>query len=368
MLIRKLLAIAAMGILAACGAAPDPQATTDAALSTPENGNGNGHGPIGVMSRNLYLGAALDDVIAAATPAAFLAATSRVWAQVVTNDAHERMQLVADEIAMNRPDVVGLQEAYLWRKKPVSQTAPATDVVYDYIGDLLAALQERGTPYEVRSEIQLFDFVAPAVTPAGPIGVRMTDRQAILVRKGTEFQNPRGQLYSVLLPLTIQLTGQTIYVLRGWTAIDVNIGGEWLSFLNTHTESFYAPVTAAQGMELAGILGATSGKAILVGDLNSTPGTLAAASVAAAGFTDSWADLHGKKPGLTCCFPESLTLTTPGLYERIDYVFVRDLKPLTMKIVGAMPFDHRSGLWPSDHAGVVATAKPERGMWAGSGE
>jgi hypothetical protein len=23
----------------------------------------------------------------------------------------------------------------------------------------------------------------------------------------------------------------------------------------------------------------------------------------------------------------------------------------------------RTGLWPSDHAGVVATAKPPRGMW-----
>jgi endonuclease/exonuclease/phosphatase (EEP) superfamily protein YafD len=121
-------------------------------------------------------------------------------------------------------------------------------------------------------------------------------------------------------------------------------------------------------MELAGILAATPGKAILVGDLNSLPGTEAAASVAGVGFTDSWADVHPKKDGFTCCFPERLAQTEPGLDQRIDYVFVRDLKALTGKIVGARPFDHRTGLWPSDHAGLVATAKPEQGMWAHAAE
>jgi hypothetical protein len=58
----------------------------------------------------------------------------------------------------------------------------------------------------------------------------------------------------------------------------------------------------------------------------------------------------------------------PGLDQRIDFVFVRDLKVLTAKIVGAHPSDHRTGLWPSDHAGLVARAKPEQGMWAHAGE
>jgi endonuclease/exonuclease/phosphatase (EEP) superfamily protein YafD len=231
-------------------------------------------------------------------------------------------------------------------------------VEYDYLTELLGALQERGTPYQIAAEIQLLDLEAPTLLG---LDVRTTDRQAILVRQGTPFRNPRGALYSVLLPVNV--LGQPLLVPRGWTAIELNVGGEWISLFNTHTESFYAPVRVAQGMELAGILNATAGKVALLGDLNSLPGTEAAGSVASVGFTDSWADLHPKKPGFTCCFPESLARTEPGLDQRIDYVFVRGLKPLTIKIVGAHPFDHRTGLWPSDHAGVVATAKPPRGMW-----
>ncbi|MGZ6163515.1 MAG: hypothetical protein ACXWLS_09320 [Myxococcaceae bacterium] len=155
---------------------------------------------------------------------------------------------------------------------------------------------------------------------------------------------------------------------RGWTAVELNMGGEWISFFNTHTESFYAPVRVAQGMELAGILAATPGKVIQVGDLNSLPGTEAAASVAGAGFTDSWADIHPALAGVTCCFPESLAQTQPGLDQRIDYVSVRGVKPLTIEIVGAKPSAHRTGLWPSDHAGLSATAKPPRGMWGHEAE
>ncbi|MGZ3479670.1 MAG: endonuclease/exonuclease/phosphatase family protein, partial [Myxococcaceae bacterium] len=72
--------------------------------------------------------------------------------------------------------------------------------------------------------------------------------------------------------------------------------------------------------------------------------------------------------GVTCCFPESLAQTQPGLDQRIDYVFVRGLKPLTIEIVGAKPSAHRTGLWPSDHAGLSATAKPPRGMWGHEAE
>lgn len=357
MVIRKLLSLSFLGLLVACGAAPDPQAS-QAALSTPPEAL-SGHGPVGVMSRNLYLGAALDDVIAATSLPAFLIATTRVWNQVVANDFHARAALIADEIAMNRPDAVGLQEAYLWRSQTPSDPATAaTHVEYDYIAEVLAALEQRGTPYEVAESINLFDFEAPTLLG---IDVRMTDRQAILVRKGAEFRNARGATYAVLLPVTV--LGNTVLVKRGWTAVELNMGGEWISFFNTHTESFYAPVRVAQGIELAGILGATPGKVIQVGDLNSLPGTEAAASVAGAGFTDSWADIHPSQAGVTCCFPESLAQTQPGLDQRIDYVFVRGLKPLTIEIVGAKSAAHRTGLWPSDHAGLAATAKPPRGMW-----
>jgi len=48
------------------------------------------------------------------------------------------------------------------------------------------------------------------------------------------------------------------------------------------------------------------------------------------------------------------------LSQRIDYVFSRGLSPEETRLVGDKPNSRTpSGLWPSDHAGVVATL--ERG-------
>ena len=44
------------------------------------------------------------------------------------------------------------------------------------------------------------------------------------------------------------------------------------------------------------------------------------------------------------------------LDERIDYVFVRDADVRECRVVGDQPEDRTrpGGIWPSDHAGVVA--------------
>jgi len=356
--ILNVMAPLALAALVACGA-PEPEATADSALAAESEECRAGRGPATVMSRNLYLGADLGEVVAAGSLPVFLTETTEVWTTVVGNDFHARAELLADEIARARPDAIGLQEAYLWRTQfPSDQASLATQVEYDYVAELLAALHVRGQHYEVAQSIDLFDFEAPTLLG---LDVRMTDRQVILVREGVEYANPRGGPYTYLLPVSV--LGNTVEVKRGWTAVDLNLGGEWVAFFNTHLESFYAPIRVAQGMELAAILAATPGNAILVGDLNSLPGTEGAASVAGVGFTDAWAAVHPGRPGPTCCWPEELANTEPAPDQRIDYVFVRGLKPLTVKLIGAAPWNHRTGLWPTDHAGLVADVKPLRGMW-----
>jgi endonuclease/exonuclease/phosphatase family metal-dependent hydrolase len=356
--IRNVMALLPLSVLVACGV-PEPEATADSALAAASEECRVGRGPLTVMSRNLYLGADLGEVVAAGSLPVFLAETTEVWNTVLGNDFHARAELLADEIARARPEAIGLQEAYLWRTQfPSDQTSLATQVEYDYVADLLTALHVRGQHYEVAESIDLFDFEAPTLLG---LDARMTDRQVILVRQGVEFSNPRGSTYTYLLPVSV--LGNTVEVKRGWTAVDLDLGGETVAFFNTHLESFYAPIRVAQGMELAAILDATPGKVVLVGDLNSLPGTEGAASVAGAGFTDVWAQLHPRRDGFTCCWPEELANTEPGLDQRIDYVFVRGLKPLDMRIIGARPWDHRTGLWPTDHAGLVADVKPLRGMW-----
>ena len=338
-----------------CGAPTSNEPATASASSALDGCDGHGHGgPVDVMSRNLYLGADLGAVIAADTPAKFVAATTAVWGTVVGNDFHTRAVSLAKEIARTRPDLVGLQEAYLWRVQDpgdalLGGTVLATDVAYDYVADLLAALEADGQHYEAVETLPLFDFEAP--TALG-IDVRMTDRQVILARRGVQTSNPRGAVYGVLLPLTVM--GQNILVQRGWTAVDARVDGRAFTFFDTHLESYYAPVRLAQAAELAGIVSATPGKVVLVGDLNSPSGTEGAAILEAAGLFDVWADLHPHQDGFTCCFAEDLGDPTVSLDQRIDYVMVRDVRPLGMRIVGSTPGTHASGLWPSDHAGVVA--------------
>src|SRR5256885_15504828 len=112
-----------------------------------------GNKVIGVMSRNLYLGADLGPVIAAPDFAHFVVATSAAWTMVQNNDFHTRVRAIAAEIAEQRPALVGLQEAFTWH--PVSRTDGTAAVVYDYLPELLAALANRGLEYRLAAQIEL---------------------------------------------------------------------------------------------------------------------------------------------------------------------------------------------------------------------
>jgi hypothetical protein len=102
-----------------------------------------------------------------------------------------------------------------------------------------------------------------------------------------------------------------------------------------------------------------------VGDLNSnpTPGAPDATAtygiVTGAGFTDLWTALHAGEPGLTCCQDPSLRNTTSALTARIDLVLYRGgFGASSADVVGEAPADRTaSGVWPSDHAGVVGSLR-----------
>ena len=352
-------------LLSVTGCGPAPSESQSAPLATSVAGQADGH-PFEVLTRNLYLGAALDPVVAATTLSGYLVATTAVWEKVVANDFHLRAVEVAHEIASVQPELVALQEAYLWRVQDPGDilqggTTPATTVAYDYVADLLAALEARGQQYDAVVTLPLFDFEAPTLLG---IDVRMTDRQVILARRGVKFSSPRSGVYSVLLPLTVM--GQEIHVARGWTAVDVTLRGQAFTFFDTHLESFYAPVRMAQAAELAQIVNATTGPVVLAGDLNSLPGKegegilAAPPSLGGAGLVDTWGTLHPNLPGLTCCFPELLSDPARTLDQRIDYVLLRQVRPLTARVLGDVPGARTSGLWPSDHAGLTASLRLER--------
>jgi hypothetical protein len=97
---------------------------------------------------------------------------------------------------------------------------------------------------------------------------------------------------------------------------------------------------------------------ILSGDFNSAPTDPAYTRVVAAGFTDEWTVANPGDPGLTAWQgpPDSIVNPVSHLYARVDYVLTRGpFTPIDLHLVGADPSARTaSGLWPSDHAGLVA--------------
>ena len=97
---------------------------------------------------------------------------------------------------------------------------------------------------------------------------------------------------------------------------------------------------------------------IFVGDLNSDAdsGDQTYSNLVAAGVVDAWSTTN---PGYTCCLVNGNTSSASTLTIRIDLVLLLNkARALDMEIVGNEPADLTpSGLWPSDHAGVVATVR-----------
>jgi endonuclease/exonuclease/phosphatase family metal-dependent hydrolase len=331
-----------------------------AALLAGCGGDDGGGRQLNVMTRNLFLGADLNPALAAQSPTDLVLAASAIFATVARNDFADRAKALAAEIATARPDLVGLQEVALWRTQTpgdaaLGGTTPATDVAFDFLALLQAELQARGLTYSAVEVLALTDVEVPIIDGRD---VRFTDRDVILARQGVATSNPQGQVYSTLLQVSAPGVGLSLAIQRGFTRVHATVGGQPITFVNTHLEAESGAIRTAQAEELMQALAPDAGRVVLVGDLNSVPGTEGHLAATTAGFSDAWTALHPAEPGLTCCFAEDLSLTPTALSTRIDLVLTRGaLQPVSAAVVGEDPAADRSpgGRWPSDHAGVVAS-------------
>ncbi len=318
---------------------------------------------ITVMTQNLYLGTDLNPIFAAPSLPALFAAVGAGWTQVQANDFPARAQAIADEIAAAKPDLVGLQEATLYRTDvpPDGPATPAETVAYDFIGILVNALAERGLSYEPVSTFSGTDVELPAGLPP-TLDVRFTDRVSLLVRKGRRKHHLKlssAQSGTYPTTLTIPTVAGAVTAMRGWASVDVKTRGEKFRFITTHLEAFSPLVRNPQTAELLAGPADTNLPVVAVGDFNSGPGgdPTAYGILLAGGLSDSWPGALG--PGLTCCHATDLHNPNATLTKRIDLVLTRGgFKTLSADVVGEDPADRTaSGLWPSDHAGVVATLR-----------
>jgi endonuclease/exonuclease/phosphatase family metal-dependent hydrolase len=166
--------------------------------------------------------------------------------------------------------------------------------------------------------------------------------------------------------LDIVFVGGEFHARRGWASVDVQLRGRNFRFVSTHLEPDAPPIQALQAAEIVAGPAATDLPVVFVCDCNSPAdgsGTPTYANLIASGFTDAWSQRFPSEPGYTCCIEGTLTDPTPTFDERLDLVLFRGPFATTdIAIVGNDPADRTpSGLWPSDHAGVVGALRQSNG-------
>jgi hypothetical protein len=342
-----------------------------------------------VMTRNLYLGAEIQSIAGATEIPDFIGRVTDALLQIAETNYLARAEALAAEIIDNNSHLVGLQEVYNFTLDGNNDVPPFRN----YLDDLLAALEAQGAFYNIAAIVINFN------TPSIPIPffegvVQITDHDVILARDDveTEVVNLNGYCspsklsedgcnYAVVAGADTPV-GRIDFE-RGFVCIDAIIGDRSVRFCNTHLEVRYPDpgppipnpsqaVQAAQATELITILNALPKPhdtlVLVSGDINSSPedsvdfpGIVPPyMQLLEAGYFDVWKFRrklrHRNSKGLTCCQVENLRNQSSILYERIDVIFSSKFpKRVKAYVVGDDEEARRFlGLWPSDHAGVVA--------------
>jgi endonuclease/exonuclease/phosphatase family metal-dependent hydrolase len=342
-------------------------------------------GAITVLTRNVYVGTSTSGILSATNLADIIEQATEAYDLLNATNFPERAFSLAREIKMTKPDLIGLQEISLIRLQTPTDFSSnpfpnAQTVVYDYLDILMQALASYDLKYKVAGIVKNFDVEVPLEVDLDgydqPIygDIRLTDYDVVLARTEVGIENVVAQNYQVNLPLKDLGTE----VFRGYVAVDAKVGCKKVRFVNTHLEAFtgepeldaiIAEIQYAQAMELVSSLANEETPIILVGDFNSpAPYGDTYQYVLSEGFHDAWTTnlLTWNEDGYTFGHDGDLRNEFVDFYERIDFVFTKNpgenLASRTCVIVVGDEYRNRtpSGLWPSDHGGVVAKLKIPR--------
>jgi Endonuclease/Exonuclease/phosphatase family len=342
----------------------------------------NGAHSVTVMTQNLYQGTEFRNFEALAgtnpTLGEALAATSADYGTYVGTRFKDRVTQIAAEIVQNKPALVGLQEVATWHAGPFNEAHPfglPTAVTEDFTQELLAALSADGGHYAVASRHDNnFTLAFPIFTGTGLLGVGMVESGVIIARSDLppgqlKLSNPQSGTYNARIPLIANPLDPDpphgFVFTNSWQSVDVKTHGRNFRFITTHLDAL-APggfVSGPQAQELLAGPANTSLPVVVGGDMNSGPALAPAAynTFLAGGLSDTWAAGGLGAPPLTCCrlAPKDLTSDPDAAYtEDPDHLFTRGpFSVLDTHLVGngvpspaPEPF-----IWPSDHAGMVAT-------------
>ena len=334
---------------------------TDTVLLPPETSDTQ---PLTVMTYNVYLGASAVDLLSVESLLQVPEEVANMYNNVIASDFPSRAAAIAKSIKTYQPHLIGLQEISLIRRQSPGDriaggTVPAEEVVQDFLQILMDTLQAEGVSYHIAAQVENIDSEMPMFTDTGIVDVRLTDSDVILARSDVEISRPISANYEN--SLTIEMLG--LEVKRGYTAIDATVSGVTYRVVNTHLEAFVEEARLAQTHELVDILSNETLPIILLGDFNTpAPDGPGYQVLLSAGYVDTW-QMDSESSGNTCCqngeiFIDGDLKNVGELSERIDQIFLRNIERPTAIVthtVGDKPTDRLpSGLWPSDHAGVIA--------------
>jgi hypothetical protein len=277
----------------------------------------------------------------------------------------------------------------------------------DHLDLTLDALEDLGADYYVAGVVE--NLVIPGAGFALPglpvflnpeddipdVFIQVTDRDVILARADVVTEpvvipcaKPSRDGCNFDVIATANTLAGPIDVERGFVAVDALVNGASYRFVNTHLEVQYpapdpnAPlIQAAQASQMIYTLSVLplppDTRLLVVGDINSS--SMDPVFISSFGptrppysqfetglslfddpislpYTDTWNLRPGKPAGFTCCQAADLSNNRSMLNERIDVIFALDVPQRTK--ANTLNHDQEdktaSGLWPSDHASVVA--------------
>ena len=329
-----------------------------------DNDGDLGRDKVRVLTQNMYIGADLTPIALAKTFPQFRDAITTVTQNIVATKPAERAAAMAAEIAKQRPDFVALHEA--WRL-----TAGGI-IVEDLLQSLLDNLKALGQPYDLVRAGTVNGIVndndVDLTTCRPPFNIHLTDRGAILMRTDVDIAIIGVQSQPFLTPISIPTPlpppCDTLTSHPGYVSVDAIVRGRPLRFVSVHL--IPGPITRmlAHTTELLQLAADTTTLPLVFGgDFNTTaddpsnPSHQIYQALIDAGLTDAWnPHIHRPGLGLTCCQDPSLTKPS-SLFTRVDLIlFTGAFAVEDINLIGNREMDRTpSGLWPSDHAGLVAT-------------
>ena len=319
------------------------------------------------MTRNLYLGSGLANLLGVSGLAELITAVGKDWADVLATDFRTRAGALAEEVAIAHPDVLGLQEVTLWRDSPSSDLRQhpgpnATHVVLDHLALLTSALTARGTPYTAVATSTTDDFEVPRRDAGHLTDLRITDRNVILVRSDRldRVTDPMSGHYAAVRVLPYWPVPMDSP--RGWASIDYRLDPRTtVRIFDTHLEVSgprAGRVQERQADELLAMIGSSPHPVVAIGDFNSDPGDPYTDTYQrlTAVLQDAWIPVRPADPGPTCCQDGGLDSAASRVDRRVDLVLTSgDWRVAGIARTGEEPFRSRPApVWASDHTGVTA--------------